>query len=237
MILICRPTLCRGPVVLIGLFCSVRSCVVCIPVYVSSWRTTDEESNFLTVCPDKCEPLSTRLVFLIDGSESISPEHFNDSLQWVLDTVGKFRDKDSRELRVTAVQYSENANPEIQNERIEASADEIKSDIESIVQIREGTKPYTSLDYINKNVDLDNSFYNVLITLGDGRSRNEVKNINIINAAKRNYNVMLSVGLGDDLDMSTLLDFAHRSVPFPINDTVTLDGNINNITKESHEGM
>lgn len=200
----------------------------------------------LTDCP-LCLPKPLNVVFLIDGSESISREDFASSVAWASNLVNIFRKLDDayeyptpaerREMRITVVQYSDDAALESDvNRKIDPSS--IPFSISISRQMRQGTQPYRGLRFVNNNVALNKTFFNVLVAFNDGHTPNEPEDMDAVNTAKNNYDKILAVGLGDEFDFTQgfLKNIAHHTDPFHMNQTKPFENITECVKNESHEG-
>lgn len=182
---------------------------------------------------DKCEPNPLQLVFLVDGSESIAPEEFQKSLQWVLTTINDLKPADRNVTRVILFQYSESVRQEM-DRYVRESAEEIRAAVEGINQIRQGTRPYTALRQIVSGISP--AFYNVLITLSDGLSRKEVRDPTAIDNARAMFKTMVAVHVGDNEDANVLADFAGDNPVMESREDARIPDIIDDIIRKSHEG-
>lgn len=168
------------------------------------------------------------LVFLVDGSESISDENFDTSLDWVLRTIDVFLAGRTDGLNVYLVQYSWNATLEI-NEAVISSSSEISDEVKNIDQIASGTRGYESLQYVNNQVFplTQADTYKILITLTDGKSNLDYltadKRQEIVDTARRNFDLMVAVSVGAVIN-DEIRDFSDGIEPITVEDYVGLQG-------------
>lgn len=162
------------------------------------------------------------MVFLIDGSESISDANFNLSLDWALTALDKFDPKNRTEgLQVFLVQYSKNARLDFKK-MINDSSSEIRSDVKSISKLASGTRTYEALKHVNDEVFpmTRNDAFKILITMTDGTTADE-RDQDEIQRARSNFNVMVAVSVGAEIN-DEIRDFAYRVEPIYVTDFESL---------------
>ena len=92
---------------------------------------------------DACRIYPVNIVFLVDGSESIQRENFDEIRQWILSVIDSFQ-PESRPtpMKIIIVQFSDK--PFIEVERyVTNSSEEIQDSLSfNFQQMRSGTKTY-----------------------------------------------------------------------------------------------
>nr|XP_039263575.1 collagen alpha-1(XXVIII) chain-like isoform X1 [Styela clava] len=183
-----------------------------------------------------CTEYPVDLVFLIDGSDSIDRDDFANVQQWILQTVKSFAPMDRESpLQIDVVQFSEASRTEVHS-LIYESSNEIKDRVESIEQMRSGTKTYRGLRFVNSNVSpgIRPDSYKILITMTDGDA-SEDRDQSAIDEAREFYNIMLAVGVGDKIRFEELEDFAHmtKNRVFTVDDFARLESVVEQLVLES----
>ena len=170
------------------------------------------------------------VTFLLDGSDSIDREDFELIRNWTLQTVDAFKPAQRETpLLVFVVQYSERSQIEIQQE-VTLGAAEISDQIQNMQQMRSGTKTYSALDFVNRNVypRLRKTSSKILITMTDGDASDD-RNEQAIDQAQNNFNRMVAVGVGQKVNETELLDFSSTNNSFTVEDFQALEGIISTI--------
>lgn len=177
-------------------------------------------------CPENETERTFDVIFLIDGSDSIDQNNFTRVLEWILDTVDGLDPSEKingKELQITIVQYSEEFRIELDSRIVQNSADEIRSDVMNIPQMREGTHTYSAVQFLNTDVsNFRNESYKILITMTDGRE-NDARNAEAVRIAKSYFDLMIAIGVGIDIDWGDLLNDISKGVePITTNNFVSL---------------
>lgn len=187
---------------------------------------------------DTCTEHPVDLVFMIDGSDSIDRDDFNQVKDWILKTVDRFNPGDrAKKLHVDVVQFSETVRTEV-HQIISQSSDEIRSSIEGIQQMRSGTKTYKGLRYINSDVTPNTraGSSKMLVTMTDGDA-SEDRDQEAIDTARANYDLMLAVGIGEKIHMEQLRDFTYNTNPITVQEFASLGGVIEEIVEASCQNI
>lgn len=179
------------------------------------------------------------LVFLIDGSGSVSSTDFNASLEWALATLDQFSPSDRAEkLNVFMVQYSTNVQLEL-NELLSSSSHEIRPRVENITQMIAGTMTYAALEYVNKDIVPLTRYgaFKILVTITDGQP-GDSRNWTVIDDARNHFDVMVSVGIGGGIN-DELRYFAYAVEPILVTDFLSLQNQsiFDNIANSTFTGM
>ena len=191
--------------------------------------------DFNAVAENKtCPECPIDIAFLIDGSDSIEREDFDLIKSWIIRTVNDFKPwKNDKSLFLSVVQFSRESVIEVQG-IINSGPDEVRSLVEGIKQKRSGTKAYSGLNFVNRNVypKMRSNSYKILITMTDGKA-NEDRNIAAIKQAHNNYNMMMAVGVSEKVDQDKLLDFSsNETLIFKIENFGALGGIISRIVEK-----
>ena len=127
-------------------------------------------------------------------------------------------------LYVAVVQYSKQSRIEV-DKLVRRGSDEIRTDVNSIIQLGSGTKTYSGLQFVNDNVypNMRRQSFKILITMTDGKVK-EARNANTINQARSFYNMMVAVGVGSVINRSELLDFSSTGSVFNVTNFAALEG-------------
>lgn len=184
--------------------------------------------------PSSCTEHPIDLVFMLDGSSSISEEDFSQVKDWILGIVDRLTPGyRTMNLTVFVVQFSEDVRTEL-HQTISQLSPQIRAAIRNIEQMRFGTKTYQGLKYVNSNITPKTrpGAFRVLITMTDG-SANEGRDEQAIDTAKENYDHMVAVAVGNDLNADQLQDFVQNSVPITVDEYASLAGIIDTIVNES----
>jgi len=171
-----------------------------------------------------CREYPVDVTFLVDGSDSIVRDDFATTQQWMLNVIDAFKPQNRPDgLKVDIVQFSHVTELEI-NELITSSSDQIREQVLSIDQMRSGTKTFSALEYVNKQVYplLRSGSYKILITLTDGDA-SETRNVAAVSEARGNFNRMIAVGIGEKTDKEELMDFSSTGNIFNINNFEELE--------------
>ena len=191
-------------------------------------------ANFFAVVEKRdeevCFEYPIDVTFLLDGSDSIDREDFELIRNWTLQTVDAFKPAQRETpLLVSVVQYSERSQMEI-HQNVTLGAAEISGQVQNIEQMRSGTKTYSALDFVNRNVhpQLRETSYKILITMTDGDA-SEDRNEEAIGQALNNFDRMVAVGVGQKVDETELLDFSSTNNIFTVEDFKALEGIISTI--------
>ena len=112
----------------------------------------------------------------------------------------------------------------------ERGSDEIRTDVNSIIQLGSGTKTYSGLQFVNDNVypNMRRQSFKILITMTDGKVK-EARNANTINQARSFYNMMVAVGVGSVINRSEILDFSSTDRVFNVTNFAALKGIISDL--------
>jgi len=107
---------------------------------------------------------------------------------------------------------------------ITSSSAQIKDQVLNIDQMRSGTKTFSALEYVNRQVRplLRAGSYKILITLTDGDA-SESRNVQAVQEARNNFNKMIAVGVGEKTDKEELLDFSSSGRVFNIDNFEELE--------------
>ena len=171
-----------------------------------------------------CREYPIDVTFLVDGSDSIVRDDFATTQQWMLNVIDAFNPASRPDgLLVDIVQFSHVTELEI-NQLITSSSDQIKDQVLNIDQMRSGTKTFSALEYVNRQVRplLRAGSYKILITLTDGDA-SESRNVQAVQEARNNFNKMIAVGVGEKTDKEELLDFSSSGRVFNIDNFEELE--------------
>ena len=160
----------------------------------------------------------------MDGSDSIVRDDFATTQQWMLNVIDAFNPASRPDgLLVDIVQFSHVTELEI-NELITSNSDQIKNQVLNIDQMRSGTKTFSALEYVNRQVRplMRAGSYKILITLTDGDA-SESRNVQAVQEARNNFNKMIAVGVGEKTDKEELLDFSSSGRVFNIDNFEELE--------------
>ena len=186
-----------------------------------------------------CREYPIDIAFLIDGSDSIDREDFDRIKQWTLLTVDAFEPSLRKQhLFLSVVQFSDRSEIEVQ-QMISSGSDEVRSLVENIEQMRSGTKTYSGLEFVNRNVypRMRSNSYKILITMTDGDA-SEDRNVAAINQAESYYNMRVAVGVGQKVDEEELKDFSSNDrFVFKIENFGALEGIISRIIEGICSGI
>ena len=133
-------------------------------------------------------------------------------------------------LFFSIIQFSDQSRIEVQ-QMISSGSSEVRSSVEGIEQMRSGTKTYSGLDFVNRNVypQMRSNSYKILITMTDGDASEE-RNVAAINQAESYYNMRVAVGVGEKVDEEELMDFSSNAkLIFKIENFGALEGIISRI--------
>ncbi|CAK8696689.1 unnamed protein product [Clavelina lepadiformis] len=122
---------------------------------------------------------------------------------------------------------------------VEHSSDEIADVVHSIHQMRSGTKSYSALRFVNNNLypDLRENSFKILITMTDGDA-SEDKDIEAIQQARSNFNMMIAAGVGEKVNNDTLEDFSSsQDYIINVNNFVELKSTISSIVENTCSGI
>ena len=191
--------------------------------------------DFNVVVENKtCPEYPIDIAFLIDGSDSIVREDFDQIKSWILRTVDDFKPwQREQPLFLSVVQFSEKSLIEVQ-QMISSGSDEVRSSVEGIEQMRSGTKTYSGLDFVNRNVypQMRSNSYKILITMTDGDA-SEDRNVAAIKQAESYYNMRVAVGVGEKVNEDELMDFSsNETLVFKIENFGALEGIISRIIEK-----
>merc|ERR1712136_640686 len=152
-----------------------------------------------------CDAYPVNVVFLIDGSASISDEDFDEARDWILTVVDTFNPAQRPvPLKITIVQFSDT--PVVETEQfVYDSSDEVYI---SFVQLKGRTNTYHALDYVNTEVfpSLEANTFKLLITMTDGEATDSP--CPCVKKARKNFDMMYVVGIGSEVHHDKLVDFA-----------------------------
>jgi len=171
-----------------------------------------------------CREYPIDVTFLVDGSDSIVRDDFATTQQWMLNVIDAFNPASRPDgLLVDIVQFSHVTELEI-NQLITSSSNQIKDQVLNIDQMRSGTKTFSALEYVNRQVRplLRAGSYKILITLTDGDA-SESRNVQAVQEARNNFNKMIAVGVGEKTDKEELLDFSSSGRVFNIDNFEELE--------------
>ena len=148
------------------------------------------------------------MLFLIDGSESISRSDFDRVRNWTLRTVDRFSPS-TREnpLFVTVVQFSEIPKIEVNKVKVTISSAQIALGVKRMKQMRKTTNTYSALDFVNQIVPVRKNSKKILITITDGDASDN-RSSTVVQKAHVLFDVMISVAVGNSLNMTQLEDFS-----------------------------
>ena len=181
-----------------------------------------------------CPEYPIDIAFLIDGSDSIDREDFDQIKSWILRTVDDFKPwQREQPLFLSVVQFSEESLIEVQ-QMISSGSDEVRSLVEGIEQMRSGTKTYSGLDFVNRKVypQMRSNSYKILITMTDGDA-SEDRNVAAIKQAEIYYNMRVADGVGEKVDEEELMDFSSNAkLIFKIENFGALEGIISRIIQK-----
>ena len=185
----------------------------------------------LTPFPNRrlCSVHPIDLVFLVDGSDSISSSNFEVVRDWVLSIVESFLNK-RRSLGVAVVQFSEESKVEV-DYRTVRNVYEIRGSLVRMTQLRMGTNPYTALRLINSEIvqQLTPTAFKVLITLTDG-TMNEDRDTEAVETARSAFHNMMSVTVGE-YENHDVSDFTKDGFNFDLDNFEDLQDTIAQITQ------
>ncbi|XP_078481143.1 matrilin-1-like isoform X2 [Ciona intestinalis] len=187
--------------------------------------------------PDRCQEYPVDITFLVDGSDSIDREDFDRVKQWILLTVDAFNPGERRNpLHVDVVQFSERSMIEVDSDV--ASSAQISDQVHGIIQMRSGTKTYSALEFVNREVWplLRPGAFKILITLTDGDA-SEDRNVEAIEEANNKYNLMAAVGVGSKVISSELEDFSSIGNVFNVDNFSALESIISDIVENICAGI
>ena len=128
---------------------------------------------------------------------------------------------------VTVVQFSKTAKIEVKHALITTGSSDIVSGMKAISQMRDITLTYTALKFVNTNVYplLRNSSKKVLVTLTDtDASRDDTREALVVARAHANFDSMIAVAIGDDINSDLLLDISSDGNILHIRDFAELEG-------------
>jgi hypothetical protein len=165
-------------------------------------------------------------------------EDFATTQQWVLNVIDAFKPSQRPDgLKVDIVQFSHVTELEI-NELIKSNSDQIKEQVMSIDQMRSGTKTFSALEYVNKQVHplLRPGSYKILITLTDGDA-SETRNLAAISEARGNFQRMIAVGVGEKTDKEELMDFSSTGRIFNVDNFEELESIIQQVIDSICSGV
>jgi len=201
--------------------CELLNChadAVCIEDYKVGWHCRCNEGLLGdghicaadTVCPPceqaaACDAYPVNVVFLIDGSASISDEDFDEARDWILTVVDTFNPAQRPvPLKITIVQFSDT--PVVETEQfVYDSSDEVYI---SFVQLKGRTNTYHALDFVNTEVFpmLEANTFKLLITMTDGEATDSP--CPCVKKARKNFDMMYVVGIGSEVHHDKLVDLA-----------------------------
>ena len=89
----------------------------------------------------------------------------------------------------------------------------MKNQIDNIQQMNGGTNTYTGLNFVNTVVfpnliKLRNDSHKILITMTDGEANRFDRNNAAVRVARENFDTLVAVGVGRDVERSNLVDFS-----------------------------
>uniref|UniRef100_F6QQE0 VWFA domain-containing protein n=1 Tax=Ciona intestinalis TaxID=7719 RepID=F6QQE0_CIOIN len=190
-----------------------------------------------TTAPNRCQEYPVDITFLVDGSDSIDREDFDRVKQWILLTVDAFNPGERRNpLHVDVVQFSERSMIEVDSDV--ASSAQISDQVQGIIQMRSGTKTYSALEFVNREVWplLRPGAFKILITMTDGDA-SEDRNVDAIEEANNKYNLMAAVGVGSKVISSELEDFSSTGNVFNVDNFSALESIISDIVENICAGI
>ncbi|CAH1241297.1 COL6A3 [Branchiostoma lanceolatum] len=179
------------------------------PLPTTEVITTEEATTMLLTTVEPCERLEVDVVFLIDGSSSISLLNF-DLLKTFLQNITMKFDVSSDITRIGVVQYSTEVNTEFEL-RTYATEFEVIDAIRNITRQRGSTFIGAGINFVRTN-----SFTvsagdrplapNILVTITDGISADAVAGP--AQAARDQGILTYSIGIGEEIQWPTLLSIA-----------------------------
>ncbi|XP_066300013.1 collagen alpha-3(VI) chain-like [Branchiostoma lanceolatum] len=179
------------------------------PLPTTEVITTEEATTMLLTTVEPCERLQVDVVFLIDGSSSISLLNF-DLLKTFLQNITMKFDVSSDITRIGVVQYSTEVNTEFEL-RTYATEFEVIDAIRNITRQRGSTFIGAGINFVRTN-----SFTvsagdrplapNILVTITDGISADAVAGP--AQAARDQGILTYSIGIGEEIQWPTLLSIA-----------------------------
>lgn len=180
---------------------------------------------------DPCDKKPIDVVFLVDGSESITRSDFNLSLQWVLSTIKKLKPGEREGgLQVSLVQFSSTYETHLQEDLTDDFTSQFENRVLNINKLSSGTDTYGALNYVNTVVfpETRSKTFKFLITLTDGdpENRDDINVDQVIANAQQNFNVMLAVGVGNKIGQDVLRRLTHNAEPIDVVDFATLQDDI-----------
>jgi len=159
---------------------------------------------------EACQVYPVNMVFLVDGSESITRENFDEIRSWILAVIDSFQPADRpTPMKVIIVQFSNKPMIEVE-QHVFDSSDEIQDSLSfNFGQMRQGSNSYSALDFVNTEVypRLEQDTFKLLITMTDGDAGDD-RNIQAITSARDNFNMMCAVGVGGKAHVDKLVDFS-----------------------------
>ena len=116
---------------------------------------------------------------------------------------------------------------------ITADSSQIADDIDAIVQMEDITNTYTALEFVNTKVYplLQVESTKILITMTDG-SASDSRSPYSIRRAHSNFDVLISVGVGSNLNKTQLADFSSSGLDLTVGDFTALEGIISEIVEK-----
>ena len=104
--------------------------------------------------------------------------------------------------------------------------------------MRSGTKTYSALQFVLDNVYrlMRPKSFKILITMTDGDA-SEPRNIEAINLAHEEFDMMVAVGVGSKTDREELLDFSSSERIFSVENFESLEGIIADIIGDICSGL
>ncbi|XP_078660839.1 uncharacterized protein LOC144905190 isoform X3 [Branchiostoma floridae x Branchiostoma belcheri] len=179
------------------------------PLPTTEVITTEEPTTILLTTVLPCERLEVDVVFLIDGSSSISLPNFDLLKTFLQNITGKF-DVSSDITRIGVVQYSTEVNTEFELITY-TNESEVINAIGNITRQRGSTFIGAGINFVRTN-----SFTvsagdrplapNILVTVTDGISADDVAGP--AQAARDQGILTYSIGIGEEIQWPTLLSIA-----------------------------
>ncbi|XP_078580606.1 uncharacterized protein LOC144864418 isoform X3 [Branchiostoma floridae x Branchiostoma japonicum] len=179
------------------------------PLPTTELITTEEATTMLLTTVEPCERLEVDVIFLIDGSSSISLPNF-DLLKTFLQNITMKFDVSSDITRIGVVQYSTDVNTEFELKTYATEAEVINA-ISNITRQRGSTFIGAGINFVRTN-----SFTvaagdrplapNILVTITDGISADDVAGP--AQAARDQGILTYSIGIGEEIQWPTLLSIA-----------------------------
>jgi len=187
---------------------------------------------------DTCREYPIDIAFLVDGSDSITRQEFDRIKEWILLTIDAFNPS-SRQmpLHVDVIQYSEDSKIEV-HQLISDGVAQIEDRVRAIEQMRSGTKTYTAIRFVDTNVvpNLREGSFKILITMTDGDASDD-RDVEAINQARNDFNIMIAVGVGDKVDSEELRDFSSTDKIYNVDKFSALESIITNIVENICSGI